>query len=323
MVQNKKYYSLQVIISFIKMIQTYIDKLIENLPDSIKTSKEPIQMDLILDGGIFNGSYLIGALHFLKEMEKRKYIKINKISGCSIGSISAFLYLIDELEVVSSMYDLICKDLKEFHHVNKIKEIGIILREKIPEDICSTINDRLFITYYHIGKKKKMVKSQYKSKEELVDILIRSCFVPFFIDGNILYKEKYMDGINPYLFPGEKKIKRLHLDLFGYDKISYLMNVKNEKSNFHRVLTGLLDIHNFFIKQSSTHMCSYMEDWSITHKIHNRIKISLESILIWLIYCLLFIKKYISPEMESTILYRFLSKMMYELYILCLETYTL
>ena len=64
------------------MIKTYINKLIENLPDEIKENarnKTPIKIDLILDGGIFNGSYLVGALYFIKEMESRKYIKVERI----------------------------------------------------------------------------------------------------------------------------------------------------------------------------------------------------------------------------------------------------
>jgi hypothetical protein len=44
----------------------------------LKNNKNPIQIDLILDGGIFNGSYLIGALYYLKQLEERKIIKINQ-----------------------------------------------------------------------------------------------------------------------------------------------------------------------------------------------------------------------------------------------------
>jgi hypothetical protein len=313
------------------MIQTYIDKLIDNLPEDIKHSENIKHLDIILDGGLFNGSYLIGALYFLREMEKRQYIKIDKISGCSIGSISAFLYLIDQLDMVNEIYEIISKDLRENHHVNKIKEVGIILNEKIPNDICDKINGKLYITYYHVQKRKKIIKSQYKNKKDVVDTIIRSCFVPFFIDGNILYREKYIDGLTPYIFPfssnkdikNNLKKKTLFLDLFGYDKITHVLNVKNEKTNFHRVLTGLLDIHNFFIKQSCTQMCSYVEDWSITNCLHNQVKVGIEKMVILFIYLLVFIKKYISKEMESTILYRFLSKVAYELYILLLETYSL
>ena len=305
------------------MIKTYIDKLIENLPDSIKKREKPQFIHLVLDGGIFNGSYMIGALYFLKEMEQRHYIKITKISGCSIGSLSAFLYLIDQLDLFSEKYNDFCETLKKTYTLREIKELATLLKEKTPDNICEQINGKLYITYYHIKKKKKIIKSQYKTKEELIDVLIRSCFVPFIIDGNFLYKQKYLDGINPYFFPKEKGIKIMYLDLFGTDKISYLFNVKNEKSNFHRVLSGLLDIHNFFIKQTATPMCSYVEDWNWSHFLNHQLKIGFERVFLYMIYFLVFIKTYISTEMESSLLYRFLSKMAYELYVLLLETYTL
>ena len=42
------------------MINKYVIKLIDNLPDEIKNVKTPMRIDLVLDGGIFNGSYLVG-----------------------------------------------------------------------------------------------------------------------------------------------------------------------------------------------------------------------------------------------------------------------
>ena len=47
-------------------IDHYVSKLIDNLPDTIKNKTQNI--DLVLDGGVFNGSYLVGILYFLKEM---------------------------------------------------------------------------------------------------------------------------------------------------------------------------------------------------------------------------------------------------------------
>ena len=58
------------------MIQHYINKLVDNLP----IRKSPIELDLVLDGGVFNGSYLIGSLYFLKELEKINYVKIKRNS---------------------------------------------------------------------------------------------------------------------------------------------------------------------------------------------------------------------------------------------------
>jgi hypothetical protein len=59
------------------MLESYISKLIDNIPLSKKNQREKI--DIILDGGLFNGSYLIGALYFLREMEKVGYIEVDKL----------------------------------------------------------------------------------------------------------------------------------------------------------------------------------------------------------------------------------------------------
>ena len=60
------------------MIDNYIHKLMENLPENIKNRKKPLKIDLVLSGGAFNGSYILGALYFLKELEREKYIIIKK-----------------------------------------------------------------------------------------------------------------------------------------------------------------------------------------------------------------------------------------------------
>ena len=100
------------------MINQYVDKFIKNLPEKLKNNKKPLQLDLVLDGGVFNGSYLVGALYFLKEMEKQNYIKINRISGCSIGSVIAFMYTIDCLDVSEEFYNIIFNQLKVSHNLS-------------------------------------------------------------------------------------------------------------------------------------------------------------------------------------------------------------
>ena len=93
-------------------IETYIDKLIINLPPPPKT---PIHIDLVMDGGVFNGSYLMGCLYFLKRMEKLKYIIIHRISGCSISSFLGAMYLLN------SLYDIETKNYYEQSYEHFIK----------------------------------------------------------------------------------------------------------------------------------------------------------------------------------------------------------
>jgi hypothetical protein len=305
------------------MINEYVIKLIENLPDDLKNSKTPLRIDLVLDGGIFNGSYLVGALYFLKEMEKRNYVIIERISGCSIGSVVAFLYFIDALDSMPQLYDIVANEFKEKYKLPTIKELKTHLQNKIPDNICEKVNDKLYICYNNIKKGEKSIKSQYKNVDEIMNTIIKSCFIPYLIDGEILYENKYIDGINPYIFSAEPNKKILFLDLFGYDKIGNLLNVKNEKTNYHRILSGLLDIHNFYIKQSNTQMCSYVNDWSYANIGFNNIKMLIEKLLVYITYFLIYVKTKIPDTFETTVLYKILSKITHEIFIILLESYCL
>ena len=75
----------------------YINKLTENL----KIDK-PIKLNIVLDGGSFNGGYLYGSLLYLKHLEKNNKIIINKISGCSVGALMSVLYILDKLEITEN-----------------------------------------------------------------------------------------------------------------------------------------------------------------------------------------------------------------------------
>lgn len=71
------------------MFKQYIDNLIFNLDKKV----EPLQIDIVLEGGTNNGYYELGILLFLKEMENQGFISVNRISGASIGSLMGFHYL--------------------------------------------------------------------------------------------------------------------------------------------------------------------------------------------------------------------------------------
>jgi hypothetical protein len=305
------------------MINEYIIKLISNLPDNVTNVTEPKNIDLVLDGGIFNGSYLVGALYFLKEMEKRKYIKIDRVSGCSVGSIVGFLYYIDGLDLMSKLYEIVHIDFRKTYKLNLVKELKKHLQEHIPNDICEKINNKFFISYTNIKKGTKTVKSTYTDVDDIINTIIKSCFIPYLIDGNMLYENKYIDGINPFIFNKEPNKRILYLNLFGYDKIGNLLNVKNEKNNYHRILSGLLDVHCFFIKGSNTQMCSYVNDWNFSNISFNYLKSIIERYLIYFTYILIFANNNLSNEFKETIIFKILTKISYDVFIILLENYCL
>lgn len=275
-----------------QIINDTIQKLINNI--SFIKNKQREKINLILDSGLFNGSYLIGSLYFLRELEKKQYVKIDKISGCSIGSIVAILYYADLLDLCSDIYTMGADELIK----NNIFNINIIinlLKEKLPKNICQVVNKNLYISYYDLKKRKKIVKSTYRNIDDIIETIKRSCCFPLLLNNNILYKNRYVDGFFPYIFPEKNmnnvKNRNLFLDLYGFDKIWFALSIKNEKTNFHRILGGLLDIHLFYMKQSPTYMCSYTNEWTILNKIYyNLIRPFIEYILFSIVYVYYFIK---------------------------------
>jgi len=133
---------------------------------------------------------------------------------------------------------------------------------------------------------------------------------------------KFFDGVNPFILPVEPNRKNLYLDLFGSDKINYLLSVKNEKTNFHRILAGLLDIHLFYIKQNSTQMCSYVNNWSLYQTFHNRIlKYFFEKAAFYTVYIVYYLKQYIPAELYEHIIFKIVSKIITELYMVFIDNY--
>jgi hypothetical protein len=311
------------------MIKPYIDKLIENLPETIKKSETPLQLDIVLDGGLFNGSYLVGALYFIKEMEQRGFVKVNRISGSSIGSIIGFLYFIDALDEASSLYEMLLTDFKKQHNLTFIKTLKERLLHKIPCDVCKFLDNKFYITFTNVKKRKKIVKKTYKNVDEIIDCIIKSCFIPVLIDGNIVYKGSYMDGLNPHFFETnstnakrETEKKVLFMNLNSFDKILGSINVKNEKTNFHRILSGMLDIHTFFIKGSSTPMCSYVNNWSISDRVYMYFRYLIEKMIVYTVFLLHYIsRKNILQVVQSNLSYDAITAYGKQMLVLFLDKY--
>jgi hypothetical protein len=300
------------------MINQYITRLVDNLPDEFKERKTPLRIDLVLDGGLFNGSYLIGALQFLKELERRKYIRVDRISGASIGSIVGLAYLSDTLDSMPDLYNIVYNEMKNSNTMSCIQDLKNKLKHDT--DLYNKLNNKLYVSYNNIEKKNKVVKYLYKTNDEVFDAISKSCHLPFVIDGKLLYKNKYLDGVNPYMFKPCPNKKILYLDLFGYDKLINFFNVKNEKTNCHRILTGMLDIHNFYIKQSETPMCSYVNEWGIINRWRLSIKGLNETIIVYTV-CILNILSRYTMGIEKTIIYKLFARIVNSCFSVVLETY--
>jgi|LakMenEpi03Aug12_release.lakeMendotaPanAssembly.Ray.scaffolds.fasta_scaffold254904_2 hypothetical protein len=239
--------------------------LIKNIDPGVIKEKE---VDLILSGGAFNVSYLVGCLYFIREMRERGLIRINKISTCSASSIMGLLFMIDKVDIfVDKLYELFVSSFKKNRSVifdeESLASIIKIIEEELPEDVISKINNRLYITYYDVLECKQIVKSSFEDVSDIINTIRRSCFIPYVTMNKLLEDNKYIDGGTPYIFNKEHGVNRIYINLCGMDKIMDSMVIKKDKIVMHRILGGILDIHNFFFKCKKTSMCSYVEDWGV------------------------------------------------------------
>jgi hypothetical protein len=238
----------------LKPLKTYICSLIDN----IDKTTFPKSIDLILDGGAFNGGYQYGMLFYLRELEFLNLTHIDRISGCSIGAILAVVYFAKKLDHSIKIYEDILKSFRKTCHFNELsKVITDFVNEHV--DNVKNMDNKLFITYHDMLTMKQVVVSKYKSKEDLIQTLIKSTHIPFLIDGSPLYKNRYSDGYTPYIFP--KSIKRiLFISLINYNSLKTTLYIKNEVNIWTRLLTGIVDINNFFMN-SNSNTCSYIDTW--------------------------------------------------------------
>lgn len=296
-------------------MDSYVKKLIDNIP----STEKKYCLDLVLDGGAFNGSYLLGALYFLKEMERKDMIEIKRISGCSIGSFVAFLYLSNQLNFMEELVSFAMNEMKQTFFLKKTKEKIREYVASLDPSFYKTLDKKLYICYYNIASLKKHIQYTFKSNDDIIEAITKSSFLPFCIDESICYKNKYVDGIFPYVFQKQKGREILHLNLAGTDKIANFFRLKNEKNNYTRMLTGLLEIQNFFITKSSTSMCSLVSQWTLIQKTEHFVRYVAQKVFIILIY---FLRKG-EKKWKQNLLFQLFSKIWREIYIHLLKSYCL
>ena len=312
------------------MIHNYVTYLVDNLSDDFlkkytyKDSRSSIKINLVLEGGLFNGSYLTGCLFYLKELEKRKFIQIQKLSGCSIGSIIALLYFLHDEEVILNIYKLAYKHFKEKYNVNIFNKIFKILRYHLPNNIMELIkNNKIYITYFNVENCKQIVKCKYKSLDDLFETIRRSCSFPYIVDNTIYYKKKYIDGLYPYVFPYNDNInnntRNLYLNIHHLNKISGMLSVKNENTNIHRVLEGVIEVHIFFNNSSKTNICSFTDEWNLYDLFFYYVFIVFMKVFIYILNKVYVINNLINKSIINSKMN--MNKFFYNIYIFLLNSY--
>lgn len=298
------------------IFENYIDNLITNLEniEGCLNKKNPKIINICLEGGAFSGSYQYGVLLLIKKLEKKGYIKVNKISGVSIGALMGLVYLTNRLDLVFD-YDIKIREYWK-NNINYSIVKNKLLNDFIYNDLknysdislCNIINNNLYIKYFNCNTKKYIIKQEYKSKQEIYETILKTTHIPFlaneertlFYDcidtsnndtsnndmSNIINKEYFLDGGFPYLIQernNDKNIQTLVLSLSNLYFSKSMLLIDNETNASIRILEGMLYGYKFFKTGNSNMLCSYYDKYSYLNKGIFKLK----SFLIYIISLLL------------------------------------
>ena len=256
-----------------------MNDLIANMVNNIQT--ETLHLDLILSGGAFNAIYLVGCLYLFREMERRNKIVIHRISTCSASSFVALFYLTNNLELFETkVYNMIVRNFKQnkkyiFSDQDIITIFDLIettlydVNGLTEYQILKKVNYKLYIAYFDIKKCKRVVKKKYRSLHDIFETIKKSAHIPFITMNCMLYRNRYMDGWQPFIFTSTNERKQLFIDLLGKDKIKDCIVLKNNKKNKDKIINGIHDAYSFFYQNGKyeTAMCGYISDYSVASSI--------------------------------------------------------
>ena len=249
-----------------------VSSLVDNIDkNGINGSNRVLDLDIIMSGGAFNANYLVGCLYFLHEMQSRNKIRIHRMSSCSASSLIAFLFLTNNLELFQDkLYEMIVTSFRNnktfIFTESTLQNMMEIIKCSLPLDNETTlkmINKKLYITYFDVKRRKKIVKKQYKTLHDVFETIKKSSYIPLVTMNELLYCNRYIDGCTPYIFKENGKRKQLFISMLGKDKIKDSIVLKNDKNGMHKIINGMLDAYYFFFRGcKGTSMCSYIDNWS-------------------------------------------------------------
>ena len=248
-----------------------VDKNCVNGSNGSNGSNDILDLDITMSGGAFNANYLVGCLYFLREMQNRNNIRIHRMSTCSASSLIAFLFLTNNLELFQyKLYEMIVTSFRNnktfIFTESTLQNMMEVIKCSLPLDNETTlklINKKLYITFFDVKRRKKIVKKQYKTLHDVLETIKKSCYIPFVTMNELLYCNRYVDGCTPYIFKETGKRKQLFISMLGKDKIKDSIVLKNDKNGMHKIINGMLDAYYFFFRGcKGTSMCSYIDNWS-------------------------------------------------------------
>lgn len=296
---------------------------IQNLLENVKPPNTPFEIDLVLEGGGFNGSYELGILLFLRELERKGYIQFNRFSGASIGAILAVAFLANDLDDYIEMYSSMRESWRETMNFKVIQERIRTLCDRITPELFETLKeDTLYITYYNFDTQKQIIQSSYESVDDIYYSLLKTCYLPYLMDNTLTYfheNQYFIDGGQPFIFHNREKSlykKIMYISINQIHQMYKSLSIKHEQNPYGRILAGLLDCYEFFKDgcMKPTIYCSFVNDWTMVDYISLRIKNILCVVMVYGLFLFSKMKDTVLPYVENLKLYKMLTPIFNNMY---------
>ena len=275
--------------------------LIHELLDNVDKTHIPSDIDLVLDSGAFNGVYMYGSLLYIKELEDKQRLKVHRVSGSSVGALFGCLYCLNKIHLIESTYSVMRKNFNNTIHLDKAFAIFEKEISKLDKKAYKLLNNKLHINYIDIEQKKEVVVSTYTSNDDLIDKLRRSTFIPIITNDELTYKN-CTDATCPYIFPErivENKI--LFIDLWKIGNFKTMINTFYDKNIVGRTIGGIIDTHDFFLKNKPSKMCSYVNDWNLINYSIYRSREFMWLLIVYIIHFITSFQPYIPIYIKNSI----------------------
>ena len=122
---------------------------LSGLLENLSKKKFPYDIDIVLEGGCMNGAYELGGLVLLKEMEKRGNIKVNRLSGASVGALLSVLYAVNKLDRYRRIYKKWRRIFNESVQLKKLERFTMKVCMKMSDDTFKSLQkNKIFIIAY-------------------------------------------------------------------------------------------------------------------------------------------------------------------------------
>ena len=288
-----------------------VEEFVNNLPEPRYTEN----IDMVCDSGAFNGSYLLGVLFYLKELERKNFIKINSVSGASIGSLMGCMYILNKLNKIPPLIVELVSNYTESHCFNSFSSMLDTFFSSLHKDEYKKLNNRMFITYFDIDNMREVVVSKYNSNNDLKEAILKSSFLPFFMNGNPTYKGA-IDGMNPYIFNRRTfdDDKILFIRLTQYGMFKKMIFSRGEKNGTQRISEGVLDAHSFYTTNKKTLLCSWINHWSYLDYFKFRLRQFIRIIVVCCIFIYVNIRPLIPKKIFNNKYIRLIRFFLYQLF---------